>query len=165
MTARHIPEGRAPWTLSLLGALLRPWLKIKRDPAEPAQLLDPEQPGLYVIERRGISDTLILDQACLEAGLPSPLRDGRRLAARRRRALLALEPQHGLFGRAAATPRATACWRNCAHCRRSPGATCNWCRCRSMSVARPTAKAAGSACCSAKTGPWSAASAACWRCC
>ncbi len=94
------PGGRAPWTLSLLGALLRPWLRIKRDPAEPAQLLDPEQPVLYVIERRGTSDVLILEQACQEAGLPSPLRSGRRLAARRRRALLMLEPGGGLF-----TPR------------------------------------------------------------
>ncbi|MHB1992484.1 glycerol-3-phosphate 1-O-acyltransferase PlsB [Metallibacterium scheffleri] len=98
MNASPIRERRPPWALSLLGALLRPWLKIKRDPAEPAQLLDPEQPVLYVIERRGISDTLILDQACQEAGLPSPLRAGRRLPARRRRALLALDPQHGLFG-------------------------------------------------------------------
>ena len=98
MAASSTPTGRAPWSLSLLGTLLRPWLKIKRDPAEPAQLLDPEQPVLYVIERRGTSDVLILEQACQEAGLPSPLRAGRRLAARRRRALLMLEPQRGLFG-------------------------------------------------------------------
>ncbi len=89
---------RSPWVLGILGALLRPWIRIKRDPAEPAQLLNPEQPVLYVIERHGISDVLILEQACQEAGLPSPLRAGRRLAARRRRALLMLQSQRGLFG-------------------------------------------------------------------
>ncbi len=90
-------SGRRSWLLALQGALLRPWLRIKRDPPEPAQLLDPEQPVLYVIERRGRSDLIILERACEEAGLPSPLRSGRRLPARRRRALLVQEQPRSLF--------------------------------------------------------------------
>jgi hypothetical protein len=57
-------------------------------------------------------------------------------------------------------------WRGC--CRRTAPIrrwTCSWCRCRSSSAARRTGAAAGSRCCSRKTGRSSAASAACWRSC
>ncbi|HET7267270.1 MAG TPA: glycerol-3-phosphate 1-O-acyltransferase PlsB [Oleiagrimonas sp.] len=63
---------RPHWWLALAGRLLRPWVRIKRDPAEPATLLDAHKPVCYVVERHGLSDTLILERACREAGLPSP---------------------------------------------------------------------------------------------
>ncbi len=65
-------ETRTHWWRSLAGRLLEPWVRIKREPAEPATLLDPDAPTCYVIERHGLSDTLILERACREAGLPSP---------------------------------------------------------------------------------------------
>ena len=39
----------------------------------PAELLRPELPVCYVVERHGLSNALILEQACRDAGLPSPL--------------------------------------------------------------------------------------------
>src|SRR5699024_10779069 len=63
---------RTHWWRTLAGRLLQPWVRIKREPAEPATLLDPDKPVCYVIERHGLSDTLILERACREAGLPSP---------------------------------------------------------------------------------------------
>ena len=97
----HRPyDSGAPWWLALLGRLLTPWLRIKRDPAEPAQLLQPDAPVCYVIERHGLSDALILDRACREAGLPPPLRPINVPGLRRRRALFALNRRDGLvFGR------------------------------------------------------------------
>ncbi|HEX7326654.1 MAG TPA: glycerol-3-phosphate 1-O-acyltransferase PlsB [Rhodanobacteraceae bacterium] len=61
------------WWRAFWGALLAPWIRIKRDPAEPVSLLAPDVPVLYVIERNGFSDSLILERACHQAGLPSPL--------------------------------------------------------------------------------------------
>ena len=63
----------AGWWRALWGTLLGPWIRIKRDPAEPVTLLAPDTPVIYVIERDGFSDSLILERACHEAGLPSPL--------------------------------------------------------------------------------------------
>lgn len=64
--------GRARGLRALLGQLLRPWVRIKRDPIEPTTLLNPDVPVCYVIERRGHTDSWILEQACREAGLPTP---------------------------------------------------------------------------------------------
>ncbi|HEU0277518.1 MAG TPA: glycerol-3-phosphate 1-O-acyltransferase PlsB [Rhodanobacteraceae bacterium] len=63
----------AGWWRGLWGAVLAPWARIKRDPAEPAALLVPDTPVIYVIERGGFTDSLLLERACREAGLPSPL--------------------------------------------------------------------------------------------
>ena len=63
----------AGWWRALWGAVLGPWIRIKRDPAEPVTLLAPDTPVIYVIERNGFSDSLILERACREAGMPSPL--------------------------------------------------------------------------------------------
>ncbi|HEX7341962.1 MAG TPA: glycerol-3-phosphate 1-O-acyltransferase PlsB [Rhodanobacteraceae bacterium] len=90
---------RPHWWQSLAGRLLRPWVRIKRDPAEPATLLDPDQPVCYVVERHGLSDTLILERACREAGLPSPFAaiDG---LGHPRHAMFSLTGRMGgLFGR------------------------------------------------------------------
>ena len=89
---------RAPWWFQLAGQLLQPWVRIRRDPAEPATLLKAGVPVCYVIERDGFSDALILDRACREAGLPNPLQP--LAGTRRKRSVFALMRRDGwLFGR------------------------------------------------------------------
>src|SRR5574337_313915 len=93
-TSRH----HAPWWFNLAGQLLQPWVRIRRDPAEPATLLQPGVPICYVIERDGFSDALILQRACREAGLPSPMQA--LAGTRRRRSGFALTRRDGwIFGR------------------------------------------------------------------
>ncbi|QAU24854.1 glycerol-3-phosphate 1-O-acyltransferase PlsB [Dyella sp. M7H15-1] len=97
-TAETTYRSRAPWWFNLTGHLLEPWVRIRRDPAEPAALLKSSAPVCYVIERDGFSDALILDRACREAGLPSPMQS---LAhTRRKRSVFALARRDGeVFGR------------------------------------------------------------------
>jgi len=64
---------RRPWWAGLLGWLMAPWVKVEAEPANPAELID-GRPVCYVLEDYGLSNALILDRACREAGLPSPLR-------------------------------------------------------------------------------------------
>ncbi|MEO9077690.1 MAG: glycerol-3-phosphate 1-O-acyltransferase PlsB [Rhodanobacter sp.] len=98
-TADASPRQRAPWWFNLAGQLLQPWVRIRRDPAEPATLLLPGVPVCYVIERDGFSDALILQRACREAGLPSPMQP--LAGTRRRRSVFALMRRDGrLLGRA-----------------------------------------------------------------
>jgi glycerol-3-phosphate O-acyltransferase len=95
----HVHVARSPWWFKLLGRVLEPWVRIKRDPAEPAALLKGGAAVCYAIERDGTSDALILERACREAGLPSPMQllD---LPGRRRRSVFSLSRRHGwLFGR------------------------------------------------------------------
>jgi len=61
---------RPPWWVRLMGRLLAPWIEIKREPTVPPFVLD--RPVCYVMEHYGLSNALILDRACQEAGLPSP---------------------------------------------------------------------------------------------
>jgi glycerol-3-phosphate O-acyltransferase len=91
-------RSRAPWWFHLAGQLLEPWVRIRRDPAEPAALLQTDAPVCYVIERDGFSDALILERACREAGLPSPMQP--LTGTRRKRSVFALARRDGwLFGR------------------------------------------------------------------
>jgi glycerol-3-phosphate O-acyltransferase len=62
---------RPPLWARLLERLLDPWIEIKREPTVPP--FTAERPICYVIEHYGVSNMLILDRACREAGLPSPL--------------------------------------------------------------------------------------------
>jgi glycerol-3-phosphate O-acyltransferase len=88
---------RAPWWFNLAGQLLQPWVRIRRDPAEPAALLQAGVPVCYVIERDGFSDALILQRACREAGLPNPMQP--LPGTRRRRSVFALARRDGwIFG-------------------------------------------------------------------
>jgi glycerol-3-phosphate O-acyltransferase len=97
-TAETAYRSRAPWWFNLAGHLLEPWVRIRRDPAEPAALLKSDAPVCYVIERDGFSDALILDRACREAGLPSPMQP--LLHTRRKRSVFALARRDGeVFGR------------------------------------------------------------------
>ena len=66
-------RARRPWWARLLGAILAPWVTLKIEPAQPRDLLDP-RPVCYVLEDYGLSNALLLDRACREAGMPSPLR-------------------------------------------------------------------------------------------
>ncbi|MCX7043327.1 MAG: glycerol-3-phosphate 1-O-acyltransferase PlsB [Gammaproteobacteria bacterium] len=59
-----------PWWVRLMERLLAPWIEIKREPTVPPFVLD--RPVCYVMENYGLSNALILDRACREAGLPSP---------------------------------------------------------------------------------------------
>jgi glycerol-3-phosphate O-acyltransferase len=61
---------RPPWWVRLMERLLAPWIEIKREPTVPPFVLD--RPVCYVMENYGLSNALILDRACREAGLPSP---------------------------------------------------------------------------------------------
>ena len=90
---------RPPAWIEFLGALIRPWLRIRREPADAAHLVpDDATPTLYVIERYGLSDTLILEQACREAGLPSPYAVAEKLPIKRRSAVVALTRRPRIFG-------------------------------------------------------------------
>ncbi|ADV28760.1 phospholipid/glycerol acyltransferase [Pseudoxanthomonas suwonensis 11-1] len=64
------PQARRPLWARLLGWVVDPWLDLK---LEPAQLPQDERPVCYVLEDYGLSNALILDKACRQAGLPSPL--------------------------------------------------------------------------------------------
>ena len=98
--ARAADAAQAPAWLTMLGVLLRPWIRIHRTPEDARALLpDDPRPTVYVIERYGLSDTLILEQACKEAGLPAPYAAADRLPIKRRRAVVALSRRPRLFGR------------------------------------------------------------------
>ncbi|MHB1057077.1 MAG: glycerol-3-phosphate 1-O-acyltransferase PlsB [Rhodanobacter sp.] len=97
-TADSPVRQRAPWWFNLAGQLLQPWVRIRRDPAEPTSLLQAGVPVCYVIERDGFSDALILQRACREAGLPNPMQP--LAGTRRRRSVFALTRRDGwVFGR------------------------------------------------------------------
>ncbi len=67
-------SARVPLALRWLGKLAEPWLHIRLEPTDRESLgIDPARPICYVVERYGLSNSLILEQACREAGLPSPL--------------------------------------------------------------------------------------------
>jgi glycerol-3-phosphate O-acyltransferase len=83
------PSGRPPWWARLLGRLVEPWLSLKIEPEHPGQYND-GRPVVYVLEDYGLSNALILDKACREAGLPSPLVPIAGDPTGRRRAYLAL---------------------------------------------------------------------------
>ena len=96
-TARTAPS----WFFRVLGRLLEPWLAIRREPAaEQVGLVQPDSPVCYAIERYGLSNVLILEQACREAGLPSPLVAMPQDMAGQGRAVVALSRRQGFwFGR------------------------------------------------------------------
>lgn len=66
-------RGRRPWWSGLLGRLLEPWIQLRIDPL-PAPLPEDGRLICYVLEDYGLSNALILERACREAGLPSALR-------------------------------------------------------------------------------------------
>jgi glycerol-3-phosphate O-acyltransferase len=65
-------SAKRPWWARLLSRLADPWLALNIEPEIPRELID-ERPVCYVLEDYGLSNALILDRACRDAGLPSPL--------------------------------------------------------------------------------------------
>src|SRR3954471_11649611 len=97
---RAAASARPPAWTGFLGTLLRPWLRIRREPADAARFVpDDATPTIYVVERYGLSDTLILEEACKDAGLPSPYAIAGKLPIKRRSAVVALSRRPRLFGR------------------------------------------------------------------
>ena len=94
-------HSRQPWWGRLLGKLLEPWIGLKIEPAA-GPVPDP-RPVCYVIEDYGLSNALILDRACREADLPSPLRPLPGDPLGRKRAYVALSRRNAgsTFNRAA----------------------------------------------------------------
>ncbi|KAF1703985.1 glycerol-3-phosphate 1-O-acyltransferase PlsB [Pseudoxanthomonas suwonensis] len=68
---RPAATARRPLWARLLGRVVDPWLELKLEPAQQPQ--DDPRPICYVLENYGLSNALILDKACRQAGLPSPL--------------------------------------------------------------------------------------------
>ena len=92
------PRAKPPLWARFMEKLLQPWIEIKREPVVPPFNLD--RPVCYVIENYGLSNTLILDRACREAGLPSPLAALPGDPLGRKRAYVALSRRRaGLVGR------------------------------------------------------------------
>ena len=92
------PQAKPPLWARFVQKLLQPWIEIKREPQ--ALPFDLDRPVCYVIETYGLSNTLILDRACREAGLPSPLAALPCDPLGRKRAYVALSRRRaGLFGR------------------------------------------------------------------
>lgn len=87
-----VAAARPLWA-RFLGKLLEPWIALKIEPESPAQHVD-ERPICYVLEDYGISNALILERACLEAGLPSPLKPLHGDLLGRKRAYVALSRRH-----------------------------------------------------------------------
>ena len=86
---------RASWLHRLAARLLRPWLKIRSEPAQPATALKGDAPVCYMLERYGLSNALILEEACRESGLPSPLAAMPGNLLKRNRAMLAVSRREG----------------------------------------------------------------------
>ena len=92
--------------------LLQPWIEIKREPAVPPFVLD--RPVCYVMEHYGLSNALILDRACREAGLPSPFAPLPSDPLGRKRAYVALSRRGN--GGGSATRRRRAIRKACRAC-------------------------------------------------
>ncbi len=86
-------RGRRPWWAGLLGRVLEPWIQLHIDPL-PEHLADDPRPVCYVLEDYGLSNALILERACREAGLPSALRPLPGDPLKRKRAYVALSRRH-----------------------------------------------------------------------
>ncbi len=65
---------RRSWFFRLMKSWIKPFLKIQRVPEKTdVPTFDPAKPVLYVLEHAGLSNLLILDIVCDEAGWPSPM--------------------------------------------------------------------------------------------
>lgn len=83
---------RVPLWARVLGRPLHPWLKLDIQ-ADPQIAGDP-RPVCYVLEDYGLSNALVLERACREAGLPPPLQPIPGDPLGRKRAYVALSRRH-----------------------------------------------------------------------
>lgn len=105
-TAPHAaaPRGRRPFWAMVAGKLIEPWIELRIE-EPPPELVDPglvdpghtdsERPICYVLEDYGLSNALILERACRERGLPSPLSPLPGDPLKRKRAYVALSRRSG----------------------------------------------------------------------
>ena len=91
-----------PWWATLAGRVLQPWIGLKIEPQAPPELVD-ARPVCYVLEDYGLSNALILDRACSEAGMPAPLRPLPGDPLGRKRAYVALSRRNASAALALAT--------------------------------------------------------------
>ena len=72
--ARPVRPVQRSWMFRLLKSWARPLVKVQRIPEKSdAPPFDPKRPVLYVLEYAGLSNLIMLDLACDEAGWPSPM--------------------------------------------------------------------------------------------
>lgn len=85
-------DSSRPWWAHALGRLMAPWVRLKIEPQTPTEHVPDWNGGpvCYVLEDYGLSNALILERACREAGLPSPLQPLPGDPTGRRRAYVAL---------------------------------------------------------------------------
>ena len=84
---------KRPLWARVLGRLVDPWLKLDIEPEQPGQY-DDGRLVCYVLEDYGLSNALILERACREAGLPSPLQPIPGDPLGRKRSYVALSRRH-----------------------------------------------------------------------
>ena len=89
---RPAAPARRPWWVRLLGQLMAPWVSLTIEPDTPAAHTPDWNGGpvCYVLEDYGLSNALILERACRETGLPSPLQPLPGDPLNRKRAYVAL---------------------------------------------------------------------------
>jgi len=88
-----VAKTRRPLWAKLLGKVIEPWIALELEPKAPSQQFD-GRPVCYVLEDYGLSNALILERACREAGLPSPLQPMPGDPLGRKRAYVALSRRH-----------------------------------------------------------------------
>ncbi|MBB1088794.1 glycerol-3-phosphate 1-O-acyltransferase PlsB [Lysobacter sp. SG-8] len=97
---------RRPWWARLLGWVLSPWVAITIEPEDPASHADGRgRPVCYVLEDYGLSNALILDRACEQAGLPPPLQPLPGDPLGRKRAYVALSRRNATLSPLGAPPK------------------------------------------------------------
>ena len=84
---------KRPLWARVLGRIVDPWLKLDIEPEQPGQY-DDGRLVCYVLEDYGLSNALILERACREAGLPSPLQPIPGDPLGRKRSYVALSRRH-----------------------------------------------------------------------
>ena len=87
---------KPPLWLLAAAWFLRPWIEISREPVVPPFQVD--RPVCYVLENYGLTNLLILDRACRDAGLPSPLSSLPGNPLGRKRSYFALSRRGGSSG-------------------------------------------------------------------
>ncbi len=91
---------RGPWFWKLLGMLIRPWVALRTEPPAAGSVMAADKPVVYLLERYGAINAVILEEACRAQGLPAPLRPMPGGYLPKSRAVLALSRREGwLFRR------------------------------------------------------------------
>ena len=94
---RRALSPRYPLWARMLHWIVDPWLGLRIE-ADAIDLQSAEQSIVYVLEDYGLSNALILDRACSESGLPSPVVPLASNPLQRKRAYLALSRRNSAAG-------------------------------------------------------------------